>query len=374
MKQEGQESQRGNKRFELEFCASLKHVHTETVDQGDGGLRIISKCGSKVIANKMGYLGCYSFDTQGLLWSLDKTGQSYQEKTYDDELYVLGSQEWLARYDSISGYMQWRSELSGSIESINQITDTIIYTVRRQEVGKILLARSKKDGNIRWSHESEYGSFGTILCENGILVVECSNGYYSFVEETGELLWSFDIEDWQGKYLQGVSFSSLVSLCVLIDGMMYFEFSGGYIAAIDVKTCEPRWIHQLQMADYLKERKDRVCPRALYYRNGELLFTTDQGHGHLSYLTILDAKTGEQIYQANQNFTPAGCFNGVVINQYYIDGYERYLSVFDIEKRETVWTYKHPKAIDLFTSGIIPFDNGFVAKSGSSLYWFKCNA
>jgi len=370
MNNAGLEFQRGNQCFTSEFGVPIKLDYVEEIRKGERMLRGVRQCSGKMLVNRIGFFGCFNKEARKFDWEVDTPGYSAQCMTYGDEVFIADDTG-LHQINPESGLKSWTQF---ERDSISLITLYTLISIDWADEKEVMNVRSKKDGKIIWSHESEYGSFGTILSESGILVVECSKGYYSFVEETGELLWSFGIEDWQGKYLRGVPLSSLVSLRVLIDGIMYFGFSEGYIAAIDVKTCEPHWIHQLQIADYLKERKDRVSPRAIYYRNGELLFTTDQGRGHLSYLTILDAKTGEQLYQANENFTPAGCFNGVVINQYYVDGYERYLSVFDIEKRKTVWTYKHPKATDLFISGIVPFDNGFVAKSGSSLYWFKCDA
>ncbi len=367
---EGLERQRGNRYYNYEWSTPITLCDTTKIDKGESILRAAIKCGDKILANRYGYIGCFDMHSHDLLWSIDTPGHSCQDMVYNEELYLSMDDEWLAKVDVASGEQEWRLDVC---EPIKLITENFILTSEYQSLPKVLYLRSKEDGSIIWSFdENEHGSFRNSLSENGILVVKTKEGCRAFDENTGNMLWKFSFEEWQRKYVSDRQISRTVIMRLLVDGIFYLSFSEGFLTAINASTGELSWIHQVKRPSFLAENSPLVEPMAVIYRNGELLFTINQGRGYINYLSILDATNGELVFQSDGNVTQRGCQNPFVINNYFVGAYERHLSVFDIDKREFVWRYKYPKTSGSFGGPIMPFDNGFVVANAptNSLHWF----
>lgn len=372
---EGFERQRGNRYCDFGFLFPITLSHVEQIKGGENLLRPISKCSNSVLANRIGYIACYDFESHSLCWTIETPRQSCQDVTYNDELYILGSKEWLARYDSESGLEIWETNISGDIESIKLVTSDILLTNARYKEKDTLYARSKQDGSILWSYEGGgYGPYGGMLCEKGILIVKSRGGFHVFDESTGELLWKCSIEEWQKRYLPNLeqTTSGGPYLLLLAEGVFYLGFNQGVLAAVDVKTAELRWFHCVQRPQFLAPSSPLVLPWTVIARGQELIFTISQARGHTNYLNIVNVNNGELIYQSDRNITPEGCRGPVVLKQLLVGGAGRYLSAFDIDKKEFVWEYEYPGKLDLFSSTLVPFEGGFVVAHNetSTLHWF----
>ncbi len=368
------EQQRGNARFNENLNLPISLTHTEEITAGDGLLRAARKCGNRVIANRVGYLACFEAHSRELLWSLESPGLRCQLSGYGDELYALGSREWLAQFDPETGRDIWRTCLDGDIEAIKQVTSSVLFTVQRTDDNHILHARSKDEGHLLWSCEKdESGNFSTVLSERGIIVVETSLGCRAFDEESGEQLWAFKFDAWLQKYIPHLDTSQTVMLHLLVDGQFYLGINGGYVAALDATTGQTRWIYEVELPASFSDRIALRNPMTLIQRNDELLFTINQGRGDRNYLTILNAEDGSQVYLGDANITPRGCFNPVIVGQNFIGASGSHLSVFDIDRKEYIWNYEVPKKQPIFLAPIVPLENGLVTFNNqtNSLYWFE---
>jgi hypothetical protein len=376
---------RNNNIFYTDLFCHLKFEADLNLENGDGLLYIRSRIHDDLLcANKNNYLVAIDNNIKKILW--EKEGHEETNVPYEferDKIYTSWNDGiGCLRKDDLCSI--WEVKVNEVIKhSSEEYLFCLFYEEEKyddddyleddeEDKGDILICRSKQTGEEVWRVNTFNGFIGSVLCENNIVVVKCSEGFYVYDINTGSLILEISFVDYLKKYFPEIS-DCYYTVGPLIEGILYLGIGqkdydktqiGGLLVAINAKTEELVWSYEL------KKYHD---PRTIIFKDGKLYFDIDQGWGGDNYLTCVDAKTGTLVFKTEENFTPAGCCNPIIVNNYFVGGDGRYLSFFDLEKQEFVWRYKHKKNVSIFGNGLNVYKDQLIAHSvdPDKIYWFK---
>jgi outer membrane protein assembly factor BamB len=78
---------------------------------------------------------------------------------------------------------------------------------------------------------------------------------------------------------------------------------------------------------------------AIEYRE-RIYLNFDQGFSSINKLICLDGNTGDEVWRMDDDFTPAGIKNPIMVGKYYIGGAFQHAAAYDVETREFTWRYQ----------------------------------
>jgi outer membrane protein assembly factor BamB len=273
--------------------------------------------------------------------------------------------------DSESGRINWQFENDGGITHASK---NKIYCHVKKEGEWFIHCLSKENGELVWELPDPFSS-NSFMVEKDVGVIGSRSGIFAIEESTGKVLWSTEENEWLEKNFPDNAEIFKIPMYdgptieknfgPLIDGIFYAGYNnrkGGKLVAVSALTGEKVWDCSV------KEYPDRII-----FSGGKLYFNYFQGRGSVNHLGCVDAATGEHLYEIEENFTPAGCHNPIISNNYFIGGAGPYLSFFDLDKKEFAWKYKQKKKKDIFSGNIYVYKDHLVAymMEEDELYWFQ---
>lgn len=314
---------------------------------------------NKIFVGARKDLTLLDFESGKILW--ERKSDSYigiPKHVEEDKLYVTVDYA-CGCLDVNTGEAIWQIDQK---ELVFGFSEKFIYCTYDEGETKLLICRSKKDGDLIWTFAKAFHTPMNLISADGLVLINTREGIHALKEENGELLWEFRYKEFHEKYNTGAVLDRLGIMGTLIDGILYFSQDKDLLFAVDAASGELIW--QFNSNTPTK-------PLHPLYKDGRLYFHLNQSASSKNSLFCVDPKTGKKIFQTEENFTPQGCNNPRIVGKYLIGGNKQYLSFFDLEKEEFVWRYKDRKKRVIFGGGMFPYKDQLVFCRNNTLFWFR---
>jgi outer membrane protein assembly factor BamB len=356
---------RNNQRLNGFIEFPLKHDEI-AIDSGSGAVNMPETLFGNYYISNDDTLFCFDIKTRKLLWEKNLDWEPYTN-TVDHNAneffaFLSGGISCLER-DSFKNV--WFVEAN---EYVMMVAED--HLICKDFIKESIVCRKKENGALQWERNEFYGSVNTIAKENDILVARGSEGLHVLVAKTGQEIWGKRLEWFFEQCFPGQPFDEF-TMGPLIDGILYVAYKcqggkkvGAVIIAIDVKSGELVWDTKLEQV---------VRPGTMIHCNGRLYYDLNQSWGRENFLSCVDALTGELLFQTEENFSPSGCANPIIVGKYFIGGYGRYLSFFDLEEEKFVYRYKHKRNEKVFGGALCVHEDTIIAYNNNpnKIYWFR---
>lgn len=317
-----------------------------------------------------GFLYAIDIQLQKVLWKMKKEGIGWIIEGIENRLY-LTHQKRPSCLESNSGEIIWQYGEEGYV---SHTSENWVYCGLEKSEQWYISCHSKSDGKKVWELPDPFSS-NSFMVERDVGVIGSRSGVFAIEASTGKVLWSTEENEWLEKNFPDNAEIFKIPMYdgptieknfgPLIDGIFYAGYNnrkGGKLVAVSALTGEKVW--DCTVKEY---------PKRIIFSGGKLYFNYFQGRGSVNHLGCVDAATGEHLYEIEENFTPAGCHNPIISNNYFIGGAGPYLSFFDLDKKEFAWKYKQKKKKDIFSGNIYVYKDHLVGymMEEDELYWFQ---
>lgn len=159
--------------------------------------------------------------------------------------------------------------------------------------------------------------------------------------------------------------SPFLTVGPVVDATLFASIDVGLVIAFDLASGEAKWTSE--MAGLVD------VAQTIIYRAGALYLNRFQRMGTTSYLSCVNAADGSLVFRHDEDFTPGGCANPIMLDRLFLGGGAQHIAAFDVESREFVWRYEYPGKVRAFGGRPCAVNGGFVATSSDAkkLLWFE---
>ncbi len=188
-----------------------------------------TEAGGKVYLSRDGQVYALDANTGEIIWSFSSDGfVEYAPVVSNGVVYLLSSDDTAYGLDEATGAPIWTHEVDSFAYMLGHIavSDGMAYLQGHDA----LYALDGVTGQTIWSFE-EIGDLLPPVAAEGMVFVDGPQGlYYALDAETGDLLWTIEIDE-----------ADPVSLVTVAGGVIYAISLSGYIYTLDAWTGDPIW-------------------------------------------------------------------------------------------------------------------------------------
>ncbi len=120
-------------------------------------------------------------------------------------------------------------------------------------------------------------------------------------------------------------------LLCCVSGHVLLSYRDGVLLKLSLSDFKVKWAAALSWRHSVET--------AVEYQ-GRLYINFDQGFSSINKLICLDWTTGDEVWRMDEDFTPAGIKNPIMVGKYYIGGAFHHAAAYDVETREFTWRYQ----------------------------------